>query len=189
MAQTDYEVWSTLNASGTLDKKENIKFIIEGEDRYSHKTNDIKYFHYDIGLSYKLSDKFTIGGFYREIYVNKDNTSTRITQPHIDMFYKEPVGFKLRTRIEYQMFNGLDNQFRFRVRPAWQFKFWDNFNPFIQSEVFFSQRYDLTRNRLSIGSTINAGKLQIQPSWTFESNNKDIWENRNVIWINTKFKF
>ena len=188
-AQTNYEVWGTLNASGTLDKKEKIKFIIEGEDRYSHKTNHLKYFHYDVGLAYKFSKKITLGGFYREIYVNTEDSSMRITQPHIDFFYKEPIGFKLRTRVEYQIFHDLDNQFRLRIRPAWQFKFWDNFNPFIQSEVFFSQKYVLTRNRLSIGSTIEFGKIAIQPSWTFESNNKDIWTNRNIIWINTKFKF
>ena len=188
-AQTDYEVWTTFNASGTLDKKENLKLIIEGEDRYSHKTNDIKYFHYDIGLSYKLSDKFSVGAFYREIYANGIDFTTRIPQPHIDGFYKLPIGFKLRTRVEYQIFEDLDNQFRFRIRPAWQFKFWDNFNPFIQSEVFIAQKYVLTRNRLSVGSTIKFGKIEIQPSWTFESNNKDIWTNRNILWVNTKFKF
>ena len=136
-----------------------------------------------------MSDKLSVGGFYREIYANGVDFTTRITQPHIDGFYKLPIGFKLRGRVEYQIFDGYDNQFRFRVRPGWQFKFWDNFNPFIQSEIFIAQKYVLTRNRLSIGSTIEFGKIAIQPSWTFESNNKDIWTNRNIIWINTKFKF
>ena len=186
-AQSNYEIWTTFNASGNLSNK--FKIALEGEDRYSHKTNNIKYFHYDIGLSYKMSDKFSVGMFYREIYINSEDFSTRLPQPHVDIFYKEPIGFKLRTRVEYQMFKELEHQFRLRLRPGWQFKFWKNYNPFIQSEIFISQKYTLTRNRFSTGITMKFGKIQIQPNYTLESNNKVIWSNRNIAWINTKFKF
>ena len=190
-AQTDYEIWITLNASGNISEK--FKFVIEGEDRYSHKTDDMKYFHYDIGVIYKINDKLSTGFYYREIYANKDHISIRLPQPHVDFFYKEPIGFKLRTRVEYQMLSNstpdLENQFRLRIRPGWQFKLWKNFNPFIQSEVFISQKYTLTRNRFSTGVTIKLGVLEIQPNYTLESNNKEIWSSRNIAWINTKFKF
>ena len=186
-AQSNYEIWTTFNASGNLSDK--LKITIEGEDRYSHKTNNIKYFHYDIGLRYKMSDKISVGLFYREIYVNSEDFSTRLPQPHIDIFYKEPIGFKLRTRVEYQMFKEIEHQFRLRIRPGWQFKFWKNYNPFIQSEVFINQKHILTRNRFSTGITMKFGNIEIQPNYTLESNNKEIWSNRNIAWINTKFKF
>ena len=189
-AQNDWEIWTTFNVSGNISDK--FKIILEGEDRYSHKSKSIKYFHYDMGLTYKVSDKVAIGAFYREIYANTENFSTRLPQPHIDVFWKEPIGFKLRTRVEYQMFEnniGLDNQFRLRIRPAWQFNFWKNYNPFVQSEVFVNQKYVLTRNRFSAGITMKYGKIQIQPNYTLEHNNKDIWSNRDIFWINTKFKF
>lgn len=190
-AQSDWEVWTTFNVSGNISEK--FKLILEGEDRYSHKTNDIKYFHYDMGLVYKLSDKVSTGLFYREIYATKNKTSTRLPQPHADLFVKLPVGFKLRTRLEYQMFHNsnidLENQFRLRIRPAWQFGFWKNYNPYIQSEIFLSQKKVLTRNRFSSGITMKFGKVEIQPNYTLEHNNKEIWTNRNVFWVNTKFKF
>ena len=190
-AQSNWEVWTTFNASGNLSDK--FKLILEGEDRYSHKTNDIKYFHYDMGLVYKLSSKSSAGLFYREIYGTKDHISIRLPQPHVDFFYKKPIGFKLRTRLEYQMFHStnidLENQFRLRIRPAWQFGFWKNYNPYIMSEIFLSQKKTLTRNRFTTGITMKFGKIVIQPNYTLEHNNKDIWTNRNVFWVNTKFKF
>ena len=185
----DNQIWSTINLSGTINNS-NFKILAEGEDRYSDASHNIKYFHYDLGILYKISSKFSIGGYYREIYENGIEFSIRIAQPHLDGFYKAESGFKFRTRIEYQIYKNVENQFRFRFRPAWQFKFWKNYNPFIQSEIFISQKYDLTRNRLTIGNTINIGKnIQIQPNYTLESNNKNIWQNRDILWINTKLKF
>ncbi len=190
-AQTDWEVWTTFNASGNISDR--FKIILEGEDRYSHKSNDIKYFHYDMGLVYKLNSKMSTGLFYREIYATKNKISTRLPQPHADFFWKEPIGFKFRGRLEYQMFHAnnidLENQFRLRLRPGWQFSFWENYNPFIQSEIFINEKYNLTRNRFSAGITMKFGKIQIQPNYTLEHNNKDIWTDRHVLWINTKFKF
>ena len=189
-AQTDWELWNTINISGKLSDK--FKVGLEGEDRYSHEIDGLRYFHYDVGFMYEISNKFTVGGFYREIYANKEKLSTRVSVPHIDVIYKEPIGFKLRTRVEYQMFQEivLENQFRLRIRPAWQFHFWNNFNPFIQSELFISEKHVLTRNRFGTGLEIKLGKkVVIQPTYVLESNNKDIWANRHVGWFNTKFKF
>lgn len=188
-AQTDREIWTTFNASGNILEK--LKIVLEREDRYSYKSNDIKYFHYDIGVKYKISNKTSVGLFYREIAAEED-FKIRLPQPHIDIFYKELNGFKFRTRLEYQMFNNmgldLDNQIRLRLRPRWQFKFWQNYNPFIQNELFISN-YVLTRNRYSMGITIKWKNLEIQPNYTLEMNNKSIWKDRHIVWINTKFKF
>lgn len=190
-AQAEYEIWTTFNVKGNLSDR--FKLALEGEDRYSFKSNDIKYFHYDMGLIYKMSNKISFGMFYREIYTTRNDLSVRLPQPHVDFFWKEPIGFKFRTRLEYQMFHNsnidLENQFRLRLRPGWQFKFWDNYNPFIQSEVFINQKYTLTRNRFSVGITMKFGKVEIQPTYILESNNKEIWSNRHIAWINTKFKF
>lgn len=190
-AQSDYKIWTTFNVSGNLSDK--FKLVLEGEDRYSHKTYNIKYFHYDIGLIYKISNKFSAGTFYREIYINIKDFSTRLSQPHVDFFWKEFIGFKFRTRLEYQMFHNsnidLENQFRLRLRPGWQFSFWKNYNPYVQSEMFISEKYLLTRNRFSVGITIKYSKIQIQPNYTLEHNNKNYWSNRDIFWINTKFKF
>lgn len=185
-AQSDYEIWATFNLNGNLSDK--FKMALEGEDRYSHKTDNIKYFHYDIGLIYKISNKFSAGAFYREIYINSKDFSTRLPQPHVDIFYKEPIGFKFRTRVEYQMFKELEHQFRLRLRPGWQFSFWKNYNPYVQSEVFINKKYLLTRNRFSAGITIKFkyNKIQIQPNYTLEHNNKNYWSNRHIFWINTK---
>ena len=98
--------------------------------------------------------------------------------------------FKFRTRLEYIVkYGDYENKFRLRIRPSYQMSIWKNFNPFIQDEIFLSDIDEFSRNRLNIGISINIWKFVLQPGYLLESNHKDLWTNRNILWINTKIKF
>ena len=183
----DYEIWGTFKVGGPLNDKWRIE--VEGEDRYNFDAGNIRYFHYDIGALYLINKHFRVGLFYRDIFETKNDVISRVTVPHADVVYNNS-GFKLRTRLEYIVkYHDIENKFRLRIRPGYQTKFWKNFNPFIQDEIFLTNVDELARNRLNIGVSIKVGKFTFQPGYLLESNHKDLWANKNILWVNTKLKF
>lgn len=181
------EIWGTLKISGKINDK--WKIDVEVEERYNFLSHNIRYTHYDLGGIYSFNKRISVGAFYREIYAYKNDKHLKITVPHLDIFYKPNSNWKFRARGEYIIAQEKDEYFRLRIRPTYQFHFWDNFNPFIQDEIFFPQIQELSRNRFNIGVTIKLGIFQIQPGYMLESNNSDDWTHRNIFWVNTKLKF
>ena len=183
----DYEIWGTLKVSGSFNDKWGVE--VEGEDRYNFDAGNIRYFHYDVGATYKINKSFKVGLYYRDIFETKNDEISKVTVPHGDVTYNLS-GFKIRTRLEYIIkYHDIENKFRLRIRPGYQTKFWKNCNPFIKDEIFLTSVDELARNRLNIGITIKTGKFSIQPGYLLESNHKDLWANKNILWINTKIKF
>ena len=182
----DYEIWGTIKLSGNLTDR--LEIEVEGEDRYNFDAGNIRYFHYDIGFLYSINKSFKAGFFYRDIFETKDNVISRVTVPHGDVIFSNS-GFKFRTRLEYIVkYQDYENKFRLRLRPEYQTKFWNNFNPFIKDEIFLTDIDYLVRNRLNAGITIKMGKFKIQPGYLLESNHKDLWKNRNILWVNMKIQ-
>ena len=183
----DYEIWGTLKVGGKLNDKWTIE--AEGEHRYNFDANQSRYFHYDIGALYSINKSFKVGLFYRDIFETKGDVISRVTVPHGDVIFSKS-GFKFRTRLEYiKKYGDYENKFRLRLRPGYQTKFWKNCNPFIQDEMFLTNIDELARNRLNLGISIKAGNFTFQPGYLLESNHKDLWANKNILWINTKIKF
>jgi len=183
----DPEIWGTFKISGKLNDKWTVE--VEGEDRYNFDANQSRYFHYDIGALYSINKSFKVGLFYRNIFETKGDVVTKIALPHADVNFSNS-GFKFRTRLEYIMkYGDYENKFRLRLRPGYQTHFWKNFNPFIQDEIFLSDVDEFSRNRLNIGISIKVGNFTLQPGYLLESNHKDLWANKNILWINTKIKF
>jgi hypothetical protein len=180
------EQWSTLNINGNLNNKWNI--AVEGEQRYSYSLSKVRYFHFDAGIIRKLSSKWRLGFFYREIYEIKNNIRVTEFRPHVDAFYNDNKHWKARIRMEYQIREIGEDGWRFRIRPNYDFKLFKNFDPYIQTELNFTKD-GLTRNRLNTGITINYHQLQIQPGYLLESIYKNTWNHTNVVWINTKLIF
>jgi len=182
----DYEIWATLKVGVKLNDKWRIE--AEGEDRYNLDAGNIRYFHHELGFLYLINDKFRVGLFYRDIYENKNDIITRVLAPHADVIYNNS-GFKFRTRLEYIVkYEDYENKFRLRIRPGYQTSFWKNFNPFIQDEIFLTDVDELAKNRLNIGISIKLWKFVFQPGYLLETSHKDLWTNRNILWINTKIK-
>jgi hypothetical protein len=181
------EQWSTLNISGQINKHWSV--AMEGEQRYNYDKEVVRYFHYDIGLIRKINNKLKIGLFYREIYEIKKGIRVIEHRPHIDAFYQANQHWKFRTRLEYQ-FKEIDpDVLRFRIRPNYDFKWFKNGDPYIQTELNFTEK-GFTRNRFNAGVTINLGKFQIQPGYLLESlYNNGQFTNINVMWVNSKISF
>lgn len=185
-AQSPFENWSTLNIKGEINPKWTL--AVEGEQRYNHPNNYIRYFHTDLGLVYKVNDKLAIGGYYRELYEIKDEERVTEIRPHLDFFYKLGKQWKIRIRNEYQIKEFDEDLFRFRLRPTYKVKVNNTFSPFIQTEGFFVGP-TLVRNRFNPGVSITIGNLVLEPGYMLESNNKTEWSHIHIFWLNTKIKF
>ena len=194
-SQSEFENWNTIDVAGEVNKKLELK--LEYQHKYSHKDNRLRSSHVDMGMAYSINS-FSIGAFYREIY--QINGEIRVTElrPHVDLFYKINDNLKLRLRNEYRIKEFKDNVFRYRLRLAYSFKIWDNFNPFLQNEINFSEG-KLVRERLIIGLSIKIKNtpFRIKPSYIFESNRKEsdsqpnsfLWSYRNVFKIACNIRF
>lgn len=183
----NFENWSTINISGDIDDR--FKIYVEGEQRYNHHNKQIRYFHYDIGVKYKINKNTSIGGYYRELYEIKNNERVLEIRPHIDLFHEINDNFKLRIRSEYQIKEKSENVFRYRIRPTYIKMFNDNIGVLLQTEPFFVG-FDLVRNRFNPSLCFTIKKLTIEPGYMLESNNKNNnWSHIHIMWINTKIKF
>jgi hypothetical protein len=181
----EFQSWNTLNLKGKLSDKWTI--AMEPESRYSRDA--LEYFHLDVGLVYKLSDKLKIGGYYREIFEIKSNQRVHEVRPHIDIFYNFTKNFKIRVRNEYQIKEISDNLWRIRFRPTYSYKVNDWFKPFVQTEPFFTTD-GFVRNRFNIGPGFQIGKLWLKPGYMLQTNYKNnTFDNLHIIWVNTGLKF
>ena len=187
-SQNPLENWSTLKVKGSLS--ENIELAIEGEHRYNHDEDYTRYFHTDFGIIYKLSDKFKVGGFLREIYELKSDVRVREVRPHVDLVYKATSNIKVRCRTEYQIKEFSDNKLRIRLRPTYSLKLNEKLTPYIQTEVFFVGT-SLVRNRLNPGISISVHEnMSIAPGFILESNFKnEVWSHINILWVAATVKF
>lgn len=184
--QSPFENWSTLNVKGNLNPI--LTVVIEGEQRYNHVDNQIRYFHTDLGLVCKVNNKLSIGGYYRELYELKGKERVIEIRPHLDFFYTFTDKWKVRVRNEYQFKEVGDDLYRFRLRPTYKYQLSETFSPFIQTEGFFVGT-NLVRNRFNPGVSIQLNKIVVEPGYMLESNNKTDWSHIHIFWINTKIKF
>ena len=194
-SQSVFEDWINIDVAGKINKKFELK--IEYQHKYNHEDNRIRSSHVDMGVTYKVN-KFSIGGFYREIYEMKGGNRVTELRPHLDLFYKINDNLKLRLRNEYRIFELNDNVFRYRLRLAYSLNVWDNYNPFFQNEINFSEG-SLVRDRIILGLSINIknSPFKIKPSYIFESNRKESssepnsfsWSFRNILKIACNIKF
>ena len=85
---------------------------------------------------------------------------------------------KIRLRNEYRIKEVNDNVFRYRLRYSYSLKLFDNYNPFVQNEIFLSEN-SFVRNRINLGLNIKFKKTPFvfKPSYILESNRKVSGEN------------
>ena len=122
--------------------------------------------------------KLKAGIYYREIYdVKKDGRFSEL-RPHLDLTYKLNDNMKIRYRNEFRIKELDDNVFRHRLRYSYSLKMFDNYNPFIQNEIFFTEN-KFIRNRINLGLNIKFKKtpFNFKPSYILESNRKVSGEN------------
>lgn len=194
-SQSEFEDWINIDVVGKINEKLELK--LEYQHKYNHTDNRLRSSHVDMGLAY-LINNFSIGTFYREIYEMKDDNRVTEFRPHLELSYKINDNLKLRLRNEYRIKELKDNVFRYRLRLAYLLNVWDNFNPFIQNEINFSEG-KLVRDRLIFGLSIKINKtpFKIKPSYIFESNRQEsssepnsfLWSYRNVFKIACNIRF
>ncbi|MAQ44069.1 MAG: hypothetical protein CMG25_06255 [Candidatus Marinimicrobia bacterium] len=194
-SQSSFQTWPTIEVSGEIIDDLDIKFKFRSKYDHDEKGFDATWFN--MGLSYKY-EKMSFGLFFRQIYAMKDDDRFAELRPHFDLSYKINDNLKLRLRNEYRIFELNNNIFRYRLRLAYSLNIWDNYNPFFQNEINFSEG-SLVRDRIILGLSIKIkdSPFQIVPSYILESNRKEsssetnsfLWSFRNIINISCNIKF
>lgn len=177
-SQSTFQTWPTVDLQG--DVFDNIEVKFEYRNKYDNSTNESKQARIDLGVAYKLN-KFKIGIYYRDIYeIKKENRVSEI-RPHLDITYKLNDNMKIRLRNEYRIKELNNNIFRYRLRYSYSLKLFDNYNPFIQNEIFLSES-QFIRNRINFGLNIKFKKtpFSFRPIYILESNRKV--SSKNIIW-------
>lgn len=177
-SQSNFQTWPTIDLQG--DIFDNIEIKFEYRNKYDNSTNQSKQGRIDLGVAYKLN-KFKIGIYYRDIHeIKKENRVSEI-RPHLDITYKLNDNMKIRLRNEYRIKELNKNIFRYRLRYSYSLKLFDNYNPFIQNEIFLSES-QLVRNRINFGLNIKFNKtpFSFKPIYILESNRKV--SDKNVVW-------
>tara|TARA_B110000211_G_C14057559_1_gene544050 strand:- start:11 stop:526 length:516 start_codon:yes stop_codon:yes gene_type:complete len=154
--------------------------VLEQEARYGETQ---VYHHTDAGLVYKLNDKLSLGGFYREIFEIKGDDRVREIRPHIDIFYKSLPSLKFRIRTEHQIKEISDDVTRLRVRPTYTYPSKKMVTPYSQTELFFTNK-GFVRNRFNVGVNIRLNKISVKPGYMLQSSVKggDV-NNIHIFWV------
>ena len=156
---------------------DDIEVKLEYRNKYDNSARESKQGRIDLGFAYKLK-KLKIGLYYREIYNLKNDLRVSEFRPHLDITYKLNDNMKIRYRNEFRIKELDDNVFRHRLRYSYSLKIFDNYNPFIQNEIFFTEN-KFIRNRINLGLSIKFKKtpFNFKPSYILESNRKVSGEN------------
>ncbi len=190
-SQSVFHTWPTLDIQGEIF--DDIEVKLEYRNKYDNSARESKQGRIDLGFAYKLK-KLKIGLYYREIYNLKNDLRVSEFRPHLDITYKLNDNMKIRYRNEFRIKELDDNVFRHRLRYSYSLKIFDNYNPFIQNEIFFTEN-KFIRNRINLGLSIKFKKtpFNFKPSYILESNRKvsgeDIsWSQKNVFVLAVSIK-
>tara|TARA_B100000902_G_C27150635_1_gene833550 strand:- start:15 stop:659 length:645 start_codon:yes stop_codon:yes gene_type:complete len=178
-SQSVFQIWPTIDVQGDVFDDIEIKF--EYRNKYDNTSKESKQGRIDLGFAYKLK-KLKIGLYYREIYNLKNDQRVSEFRPHLDITYKLNENMKIRLRNEYRIKELNDDVFRYRLRYSYALKIFENYNPFIQNEIFFSES-QFVRNRIIFGINIkfNDSPFVLKPSYILESNREVSGEN--ITWF------
>ncbi len=178
-SQSVFQTWPTIDIQGEVFDDVEVK--IEYRNKYDHSSKESKQGRIDLGVAYKLK-KIKLGIYYREIYNLKKEGRVSEIRPHLDITYKLNDNMKIRLRNEYRVKELENNLFRYRLRYSYSLELFDNYNPYVQNEIFISEN-QFTRNRISLGLNIKFKKTPFvfKPNYIFESNRKV--SNENITWF------
>ena len=170
-SQSRFQTWPTISLKGEVIDNLDVKF--KYRNKYDHKESSSVTSWFNMGLEYKLN-KSSFGIYYRELHRIKSSEK----RPHLDITYQLNDNMKIRLRNEYRIKEINDNVFRYRLRYSYSLKLFDNYNPFVQNEIFLSEN-SFIRNRINLGLNIKFEKTPFvfKPSYILESNRNGSGEN------------
>ena len=177
-SQSVFQTWPTIDIQGEVFDDFEIK--LEYRNKYDNSSKESKQGRIDLGVAYKLK-KIKIGIYYREIYDLKKDGRVSEIRPHLNITYKLNDNMKIRLRNEYRINEVNDNVFRYRLRYSYSLKLFDNYNPFVQNEIFLSENR-FVRNRINLGLNIKFKETPFvfKPSYILESNRNG--SGKNITW-------
>ena len=190
----DFQIWNTDTQEYKINK--DFKVSLDEEFRWGGDAREFFYQHYDLGLSYKLSKYWSVGGGYRQAYELRKGKFKPENQPYITATLSLSAAgiiFESRNRFEYRNFCYKADSGRYRNKFTLKYplkiaKF--EVKPFLSDEIFFGfgGTNKFNQNRFSSGfgfDIIENIKAEIYYMLVTSESSKR-WIDSNVLGI--KFK-
>lgn len=193
----DFQVWNTDVEEFSITKK--VKGVLEEEFRWADNASEYCYQHYDAGISYALSKRWSLGGGYRHINELKRGKFRQEAEPYVTAtFSLNMAGFAIedRSRLEYREFAYQADSGRYRnkltVKSPWKFTAL-KLQPYLADEVFFSIGgfNGFNQNRFSSGIALTVCRnVKAEVYYLLQTaKSSGRWTDTNVLGTKLKVSF
>jgi hypothetical protein len=182
----DWQLWNTESLEGALSEDTKVKF--EEEFRFGGDIEELYYHHADIGISHSVTQWFSVGVNYRQVYEVKAETWIVENRPHVNTTFAWRFGslkVQDRVRFEYRVNSASDDAWRYRnkvsAKPDWK-----PVSPYLSDEIFYDpEEGELNRNRVCLGVAGTLWRVvKGDLFYMIQSSKKhDEWSSYNIIGI------
>jgi hypothetical protein len=193
----DWQIWSNISIEGALWGHAHI--YLDQEFRIGDGMSDLYFHRSDVALLFRFTGWLDLGMNYWHQYTQaKDGSWVEEKKPHLNGTFKGELGkckIKDRNRLEYRIFQGRDEVWRYRNRLTVEgpFSFTAyRIKPYIADEVFIDlEEHDFNRNRIYGGFTFQPLKTAtLDLFYMLQSDEKDgAWQKTNVMGSSVKVKY
>ena len=191
----DWQFWHGDTITGSLT--ENVSAKLSAEWRFGDDMSELFYYHTEGGLLFKITDSFSLGANYRQVYslsTNKRWLEERM--PNLEFFNNFTLAdqkFANRFRVEYRDRQTSQDSWRFRERLAYNLPFeLSLFKPYLADELYYEDEPgEINRNWVILGAKFPViDKVEGDLFYTYErAKSGNDWIRANILNLYLKFKF
>jgi len=176
--------YSQIRLTEKLEYKasDKFKFGVELEDRIVDR---LEYEHFDFGVSYKLSNRFSLKLNTRIVHEYDSSQVENEFRPHFSVEYKHGK-FGMRKRFELRF---KDDELTYRLRNKYFFtqKIRGKFNLYIADEMFI--KHNINENRIYSGILLKDKPLDLLVYYLFDSKKEYEWKHYHIFGVSTRLSF
>lgn len=142
----DFNWWSSISIEHQVTRR--VAVSLEEQLRLNQNAAEIDQYFTDFGVSYDLSDKFKIGGFYRFIRKQQDTYYSNRHRWYADLSFKtkyHKLVFGLRQRVQQQVEDvqssetGKYPELTLRTKASIKLDLDKKYAPYVSSELYFNE--------------------------------------------------
>ena len=191
----DWQFWHGDTVTGKIT--ENVSAKLNAEWRFGDDMSELFYYHTEGGLLFNITESFSIGTNYRQVYNLSSNKKwTEERMPNVELFNNFTLAdqkFANRFRVEYRDRQTSQDSWRFRERLTYQLPFeLSVFKPYLTDEVYYEDEPgEFNKNWAILGAKFPImEKIEGDLFYNYErTKSGDKWISANILNLYLKFKF
>ena len=189
-----WELWSSFKVSAAVNDRFGV--FVTPQLRYQDDFDTWYYERYDLGLSFKLSDRWKIEPFYSRLEKKASGDWNVSDLGSADAYYTVPIeawGAKFENRARFEVnFDNEREAVRDRVKLSKQIPSWEGVSAFASNEIIFDlSGGEFKENRLAAGirKSFECG-FSVEGGYQLTSRRQSgHWDDYNTIFVNLGYSF